>query len=147
METMPWLAIGAVIAFIVLSTWLIGKLEKQEGKIGHPCPVCGRMFYYEGKDKTGYPNLVFLGWIRAKKKDRRILRQLGVFGPMHWTTNHFNHCYATAEVLVRLIREWKLPNPGSFTAVDKKGNDLPQREQHMWYKRWEKIQTEVAEGI
>ena len=108
----------------------------------HKCPVCGQLFFHVGR-ATAYPDTVFVGWIDAKPWQKRRLRRLGVFGPMPWSHGTFQHCYATKETLEKLIQEWKLPNPGSFTAVDNNGTSLPEDEQHWWYLRWKGIQAEL----
>jgi hypothetical protein len=81
----------------------------------------------------------YLGWIPGKETDRRVLRQLGVRGKMiydpHVETTYgigaFEHCEVSRDVLMKLIG-WGLPNVGSFTAVNRRGRQLPRRKQNAW---------------
>ena len=89
----------------------------------------------------------FVGWIPGNPLQRRRLRQLGVQGRMRWNPTQtaygigaFSHCEADEQVMKRLIQEWKLPNPGSFTLVDDNDDALPMSEQYEWYEKWKEYQ-------
>lgn len=88
-------------------------------------------------------DILFVGWIHGKPWHRRKLRQLGVTGKMTYSLQRtaygigaFSHCEATEEVMERLIREFQLPNPGSFTAIDKNGKQLPLCWQKYWHRKF-----------
>jgi hypothetical protein len=93
--------------------------------------------------------VTFVGWIPGKPWDRCRLRQLGVHGRMRWASastdygvGAFEHCIVTQDVMERLIREWCLPNPSSFTAVDENNKQLPLWMQKSWLEEWKDIQAE-----
>lgn len=100
-------------------------------------------------------DILFVGWIPGKPKDRKTLIRLGVKGKMiydpgktYYGTGCFSHCEATEEVMERLICEFHLPNPGSFTAMDEHGNQLRWKainpnEQIYWSLRWYHLQVEA----
>ena len=99
-------------------------------------------------------NIVFVGWIKGMPWQRKRLIQLGVFGPMNWSVRGpsygigvFSYCYVTEEGMERLIREWQLSNPGSFTAVvEKTEEQLSSCEQKVWYEKWRTIQAKAKIG-
>lgn len=86
------------------------------------------------------PEIVYCGWIPARWSDEEKLRALGVYGQMaHRKGQHygklgvFEKCYAAGETMMRLILEYNLPNPGSFTAVDALTDQvLPKEYQTNW---------------
>jgi len=91
----------------------------------------------------------FVGWIPGKPWHRKMLQELGVEGQMIFSWKDtcygygvFEHCEATDIIITRLIKERRLPNPGSFTAIDKDEEQLPFKEQKVWYEKWDSIQAE-----
>jgi hypothetical protein len=84
-------------------------------------------------------NIKYAGWIPGLPWQRRKLRKLGVRGRMKYRLAEtaygigaFEYCEVSWEVLKRLVDEWGLPNPGSFTAMDEHGEQLPRQEQKAW---------------
>jgi hypothetical protein len=85
------------------------------------------------------PKIVYAGWIPAKWDEGPRLHALGVYGEMRhresgiYGDGVFEHCYASGATMMRLILEFKLPNPQSFTAVDAITDQvLPEEYQTHW---------------
>lgn len=91
--------------------------------------------------------ITFVGWIPGIPWHRRKLRQLGVQGRMKWShvrtgygMGAFEHCDASLAVMWRLVHIWKLPNLGSFTAIDENENHLSRKKQVYWHDMIERSQ-------
>lgn len=101
--------------------------------------ITGFLLYVSWHYKPYLPqDLIYVGWIPGRPEDREVLRELGVLGDMSfWDEKtaygfgYFSHCKATWKTLHKLM-EWGLPNPMSFTALDKHSNQVPREFQYAW---------------
>ncbi len=91
--------------------------------------------------------ITFVGWIPGMPWHRKKLRQLGVQGRMKWRAmctqygkGVFEYCDASLAVMWRLVHIWKIPNLGSFTAIDENEKHLPLKKQIYWHDMIERSQ-------